>query len=316
MSKIEKALGRARGSGQLQVVPGGKRTAPAAAGREQLPVLHRTAVRSPRDMEHRALSAQAIARMREPSLRSKQDLAQNHVIFPELAENDTVKAMREIRTKVVQRTQGRNCVLMISSVASGGGGSFVAFNLGVAFAFDAGQTALLVDCNLRNPSLPRLFSDLPQLGLTDYLEDPSLEVSDIIHPIGIERLRVVPAGGRRETPAEYFTSIRMQQMLEGVLNRYPERYVILDAPPMTEAADAGTLAELSDYVLLIVPYGRVSAAQVAEVVKGIPAEKLLGLVFNNEPGLPAWSWREVVRGAIAGVWHQVKSFGRKAESAT
>lgn len=314
MSKIEKALGRARSSGQLQVVSGGRKAAPAAGG-DQLPVPQRLAGRSPRDLEHRALSAQAIARMREPAPRSKQDLAQNRVIYPELVENDTVKAMREIRTKVVQKTQGRNCVLMISSVAPGGGGSFVAFNLSVAFAFDAGQTALLVDCNLRNPSLPRLFSDMPQLGLTDFLEDSALQVADVIHPIGIERMRVIPAGGKRETPAEYFTSVRMRQMLDGVLNRYPERYVILDAPPMTEAADASTLAQLSDFVLLVVPYGRVTTAQVAEVVKEIPAEKLLGLVFNDEPGLPTWSWRDVMKGAFAGALQKLKTFGRKAEPA-
>jgi len=310
MSKIEKALGRARSSGQLQVVSGGKR--PSG---DTLPVPQRLAGRSPRDLEHRALSAQAIARMREPAPRSKLDLAQNRVIYPELAENDTVKAMREIRTKVVQKTQGRNCVLMISSVAPGGGGSFVAFNLGVAFAFDAGQTALLVDCNLRDPSLPRLFSDTPQLGLTDFLEDPALEVADIIHPIGIERLRVIPAGEKRETPAEYFTSIRMRQMLEGVLNRYPERYIILDAPPMTEAADASTLAQLSDLVLLVVPYGRVTTPQIAEMVKEIPPEKLLGLVFNDEPGLPAWSWREMLKGAFTDALRRLNPFGRKADPA-
>jgi protein-tyrosine kinase len=161
-----------------------------------------------------------------------------------------------------------------------------------------------------------LFSDMPQVGLTDYLEDPSLNVWEIIHPIGIERLRVIPAGGRRETPTEYFTSVRMRQMLDGVLDRYPERYVILDAPPMTEAADAHMLAQLSDFVLLVAPYGRVTVADVAAVVKEIPAEKVLGLVFNDEPGLPTWSWREMLKEAFAGALRMVNPLGRKTRTVT
>jgi capsular exopolysaccharide synthesis family protein len=286
MSKIEKALNRARSISLTPVTV----SQPESRQLVRAPVAGSVVA----DPEQRARSAQAIARMREPTPRSRTELEQRRVVFPEMTDSDTVKALREIRTKITQKTEGNNSVVLMTSVAPRGGGSFIAFNLAAAFAFDAGRTALLVDCNLRNSSLPRLFADSPHLGLTDYLEDSSIEVGDVIHPIGIERLRVIPAGGRREVPGEYFGTARMRRLLEEVRSRYPDRFVILDAPPTTESADVHTLAELCDWVILVVPYGKVTPVQIEEAVKNFPQEKVLGVVFNDEPGLPPLSWQSLI----------------------
>jgi Mrp family chromosome partitioning ATPase len=127
--------------------------------------------------------------MREMSVRGRDELEDQRIIHRELATDETVQAFREIRTKIVQRTKGRNAIVMVTSVTRGGGNSFVTMNLGAAFAFDAGKTALLVDCNLRNPRLQGLLRGESAPGLTDYLENEQLDVADIIQPVGIERLR-------------------------------------------------------------------------------------------------------------------------------
>ncbi len=291
MSKIEKALNRAR-SVSLAPVPD---TRPQS--RQQL-------VRAPgggaADPEQRARSAQAIARMREPVMRSRTELEQRGVICPEMAENETVKALREIRMRITQKTEGNNGVVLVTSLVRRGGGSFIAFNLAAAFAFDAGRTALLVDCNLRNPAMPRLFPDCPRPGLTDYLDEPAVGVGEVIHPVGIERLRVVPAGGPREALGEYFNAPRMQRLVEELRSRYPERFVILDAPPTTESADVHTLASLADWVVLVVPYGRVTTAQIQETAKSFAPEKLIGVVFNAMPGLPPLAWHSLITQTLLG----------------
>lgn len=291
MSKIEKALGRARNEKGLVVVGGNRERAsePGSQSRDLVTSGPGTELRSHAD------SAAAIARMKEPSLRDKADLALQRIIHPEIAENGTVQAFREIRTRILQKTHGRNCVLMVTSVTGDSGSTFVATNLGVAFAFDAGKTALLVDCNLRNPGLQQLFPGKTPLGLTDYLEKADLDVADIIHPIGIERLRVIPAGARREIPSEYFTSTRMKQMLDNIRQRYAERFILIDAPPMSETADTQILAELCDYILLVVPYGKVTDGQIQTCIQSIDSKKLLGVVFNNEPNLPGLDWMEMWR---------------------
>lgn len=312
MSKIEKALGRARNEKGLVVVKNQPPTgAPDNRSRDLV---------APADVapvaRSRADSAAAIAQMKEPSLRDKSDLTLQRIIHPEIAENSTVQAFREIRTRILQKTHGQNCILMVTSVAGDSGSTFVTINLGVAFAFDAGKTALLVDCNLRNPGLQKLFSGKAPLGITDYLEKADLEVTDIIHPIGIERLRVIPAGDRREIPSEYFTSIRMKQMLDSIRQRYAERFILIDAPPMSETADTQILAELCDYVLLVVPYGKATNGQVDTCLKSIDGKKLLGVIFNNEPNVPSLDWKQILKTSFVPLLAWFSQLTRNIRNAT
>jgi len=157
----------------------------------------------------------------------------------------------------------------------------------------------VMDCNLKNPSLHRLFGDGTFLGLTDYMDNANMDVAEIIHPVGIERMRVIPSGGRREIATEYFSSFKLKQLLVSIKERYRERYIIIDAPPMTESADSQILAELSDYVLLVVPYGRVTDSQVNACAKTFSDKQLLGIVFNNEPVPPKLRWRRIFNPLIA-----------------
>ena len=315
MSKIEKALGRARNEKGLVVVGSRARageSAHAASQRRDLTTSEGMAV----EARTRADTTAAIALMNEPNLHDKSELMLRRIIYPDMGENSTVQAFREIRTKILQKTNGQNCIIMVTSVTGDSGSTFVATNLGVAFAFDAGKTALLVDCNLRNPGLQKLFTHQSPLGITDYLEKAELDVADIIHPIGIERLRVIPAGDRREIPSEHFTSVRMKQMLASIRQRYAERFIIVDAPPMSETADTQILAELCDYVLLVVPYGKVTNAQVDVCIKSLDSKKVLGVVFNNEPTAPNLDWKAVWKTSFLLLWEWLHQLGRKTGNAT
>jgi capsular exopolysaccharide synthesis family protein len=300
MSKIEKALKRAQAERQMALVP----TARTRSAPEDSRALVETSGATPlavAEIEARARASTAIALMREPQVRNRKDLAREGIIHPEMVDNATVQAFREIRTRILQKTQGRNAVIMVTSVVGGSGSSFVSLNLGSAFAFDAGKTALLIDCNLRNPWRQNLLPGQSPLGLTDYLEHGDIDVAQIIHPVGIERLRAIPAGGQREIPGEYFTSLRMRLLLDEIVGRYPERFIIVDAPPMTESADTQILTELCDYVLVVVAHGKVTDSQIAACLKAIDRKKLLGLVFNDEPTPPSVTWNELAKMPLHGL---------------
>jgi capsular exopolysaccharide synthesis family protein len=277
MSKIEKALSRARRErGNLPVPVTGTAGATQGPGTALVadPVGHGSLV-----------SSETITRMSEPQLLSAEELLQRGIIHPERADDTAVQVFRELRTKILQQSQGRNSVILVSGVKERSGSSFVAQNLGAAFALDTGKTALVIDCNLKNPSMHRLISNASVLGLTDYLENPDIDLSEIIHPVGIMRYRVITAGGRREIPGEYFTSPRMTRLIESVRRRYGERFIILDGPPMSDFADVQMLSELCDYVIVVARYALATKADIDNCLNTIQ-KKLLGIVFNDEPRIP------------------------------
>ena len=94
-------------------------------------------------------------------------------------------------------------------------------------------------------------------------------------------LRLIPAGNRREPGAEFFTSARMRRFVDELRNRYRDRNVILDAPPLATSADARILVELADFIVLVVPSGRVAESQLRATLDVLPEKKLLGVVFNQ-----------------------------------
>ena len=275
MSKIEKALKKAgedRGKPQL-VAAAAKagRTAPwtALVGQqiEPLETISRMA-----ESEHKLLGAE--------------ELWARGIIHPEQNKEPAVQVFRELRTKIVQQSQGQNAVILVAAVSRGNGASFIARNLAAAFAFDSAKTALLVDCNLGNPSVHQLIPNASLPGLADYFENPEIAVSKIIHPVGIARLRAIATGRLRENPAEYFVSMKMRRLIESLRERYRERFIFLDGPPMSDIADARILSELSDYVLVVARHGRATNAQIESGLNAISNKKLLGIVFNDEPRIP------------------------------
>ncbi len=226
-------------------------------------------------------NANQIKQMAEITPLSAAELEDQKIVFPGMANGAVLNTFREIRTKLVQNADKNNFVLMISSVCDGGGGSFVALNMASVFALDQTKTALLIDCNLYKPTANRLLGVEPDFGLTDYLVNPDLDIDDIIYASGIDRLRVIPVGGHIEGGAEYFTSERMHQFIQSVKSRYPDRFIIIDAPPVGLSAEGKILAELSDFLVLVVPYGKVTDQQVMSSVSAAGKDKVSGIIFNN-----------------------------------
>ncbi len=210
-----------------------------------------------------------IVRMKEPRVLSPEDLDQRRIIYPEAADRVVVNRFRELRTRLLELSAGNNFSLVVSSAVDGGGASFVALNLAAAFAFDNSKTALVIDCNLREPVLHSMLDLTPDMGLTDFLEDVDMDIATIIYPTGVKRLRLIPAGSRRESAAEFFTSFRMKQFLHAIRRRYPDRFIIIDAPAMNDSPDARILAELCDYTLLVLPHARVTDAQALKAASDV-----------------------------------------------
>lgn len=290
MSKIEEALRRARA----------ERTAeaghPTKAQREVWPGSARQSALTSRGELVGLTAAEQIAHMQEAYPRSQAELAQLRIIGKDMSDPRSANAFRQLRTSLLQKSADRNFTIVVTSTSRDGGASFVAMNLAAAIAFDDSKTALVVSCDLQRSSLDELVQTKGEvLGLTDYLAGEAEMVEQIIHPVGIPRVRLIPLGSQDPMSMEYFTSPRLDSLLQELRQRYRERYIIIDAPPVSDSADTRILSSLADHTLLVVPYGGATPSQLADAALAIGEEKLVGCVLNNERRVPLMSQRQAVR---------------------
>ncbi|HVV98453.1 MAG TPA: polysaccharide biosynthesis protein, partial [Rhodanobacteraceae bacterium] len=173
---------------------------------------------------------------------------------------------REIRTRLLALGGSTNFVTMVAPISHRSGGSFVARNLATAFAFDEAKTALLIDCDVRHAA-----------------QHTALGVEKILYHTGIPRLRLIPAGRQREMSAEYFSSFRMRAVLDSLRSRYADRYLFLDSPAVKGSPDARILADLADFIVLVVGYGRDTPGAVNKALANFDPNKIAGVVFNQVP---------------------------------
>jgi protein-tyrosine kinase len=227
-----------------------------------------------------------LANMEEARLFTDRELELLGIVHPRLSDRSLVDAMRQLRTKLYTLTPSENFSVMVCSVVPEGGGSFVATNLAATIAFDKAKTSLLVDANLNGVLMPRLLKLIGRqhaLGVSDYLENPSIGIENIVSPSGIPRMRCIPMGHQPENSAEHFTSARYRQLMLDIKSRYDNRYVVVDGPALSSSTDARILSDLCDYTVLVVPYGKVTPGTLDALVDEIDEQKLAGIVINDQP---------------------------------
>jgi len=218
----------------------------------------------------------------EPNLRTAKEMDKLRIVCAQSLNAALLNEFRELRTSVLSRVSSRNVVIMVTGIAPNSGASFVAMNLAASIALNENRTSIIVECDLMAPSFSHLLPKDYQNGLTEYLQADDLTLQSVIYPIGVERVRLIPAGKARHA-MEYFTSEKLRQLLSEIQNRYTERTVIIDAPSVVSSADARILTSICDYALLVVPYGEANEEVVAEAARAIGKEKFLGVVFNRVP---------------------------------
>jgi protein-tyrosine kinase len=212
---------------------------------------------------------------------SKEELQRSGLIHPSMDDVDVVNAFRNLRTSLLNKMEQYNSTLMVTAVTPEGGASFVATNLAAAFTFDHQKTAMLIDCNFQDSSLAEKFNLEFKYGLKDFITGRVNDISQIVYSTGIQRLRLIPSGNQESDLVEFFTGERMYSFLSEVRSRYSNRIIIIDAPPILESADTKILAELADYILLVVPYKGVTTNLINRTLNSIDRTKIVGMILNK-----------------------------------
>ncbi len=190
------------------------------------------------------------------------------------------EAYRQLRTNIQFSSPDRPLkTLLVTSTHPEEGKSTILANLATTFA-QTGNRVILVDCDLRRPSLHRIFGVRNSLGLTSAILDPGIKEFPFVDG-GVPNLRLLCSGPLPPNPSELLGSRRMSEIVEQLTA--DADYVLFDSPPVVVVTDAAILASKVDGVMLVVYAGRTrrELAKKAKALLDKVNANLLGVILNN-----------------------------------
>jgi capsular exopolysaccharide synthesis family protein len=194
-----------------------------------------------------------------------------------------VESYRMVRHRLEQLHRTTQlAIVAVSSAMVAEGKTTTAINLAGALAQASDTRVLLVDADLRNPSIARYLAlgDSGRRGLVDAILDPDLDLDDVVSPRPPFNLDVLPAGILRPAPYEVLKSPRLGDLLDQARRRYD--YVVLDTAPLLAVPDSRLIGNWVDGFLLVVAAHKTPRRLVAETLDLMEPTKLVALLFNGD----------------------------------
>lgn len=186
---------------------------------------------------------------------------------------------RSLRTRVTRAENGRAFrTIIVTSPNKGDGKSLTAANLALTMAQEFQQRVLLLDADLRRPSVHRLFGLSETPGLSDVLMGGAT-IDDALVAVPEHRLTVLPSGIIPTHPAELLGSAAMRRVLDTLRTRFDR--ILIDMPPVAPLADVAIASPMVDGVLMIVRAGVTPKPAIERALAGLDMSKVLGLVLND-----------------------------------
>ena len=197
------------------------------------------------------------------------------------AKSPVAETFNRLRSQILHHSSSEKPprTILVTSSAPQEGKGFVCANLGIALARGMSNHALLVDCDLRKPSLAGLFGQPDDYGLSDYLQNRA-KLPDLIRKSGMRKLSFIAGGPTPINPSELLDSQKMIVLIKELTSRYDDRFIIFDTPPSVVASETAVLSKYVDGVLIVVRWGHSDRQEIKELVDMIGKDKILGIVFN------------------------------------
>jgi capsular exopolysaccharide synthesis family protein len=173
-------------------------------------------------------------------------------------------------------------VLAMTSATPDDGKTVTTLNLAGALAQAPDARVLVVDADLRRPSIAKYLGlDLqPARGLSDVLRDPACTLRDVVQPVEGFNLSIVPAGPPQNAPYELLNSSRLENFLSQAREQYD--CVLVDTPPLVPLPDCRLIGKWVDGFLLVVGAHKTPRRLVQDALNLLDAAKVLGIVFNGD----------------------------------
>ena len=172
-------------------------------------------------------------------------------------------------------------LIMVSSALPSEGKTFCAINLAISMAMELDYTVLLVDADVSRPSVLNQLGLPPERGLMDALAGGVTDLSDVLLRTNIEKLTLLPAGMPHARATELLASEAMTQLLEQMSNRYPDRIIIFDSPPLLVTTESRVLATHMGQIVMVVEAERTTHSTVRQALATIENCPVKLMVLNK-----------------------------------
>ena len=211
---------------------------------------------------------------------SREVLRERYVVFPD-EPGPAAVSYQMLRTQVLQRAraQGMRCIGVVSA-ANGEGKTITAVNLALSLAADAGQTVILVDLDLKRPSIATTLGLSCEQGVEDHVAGAESINAIWRRCAGIDRLVVVPAVKPLSGSAELLAGSATAELFKALRAASGEPFIVVDLPPALLSADVLAVAPLLDGVVLVVTEERTRREDIQRVFELLRATPVVGTVLN------------------------------------
>jgi protein-tyrosine kinase len=186
-----------------------------------------------------------------------------------------------LRVRVLEALSkdGYNSIL-VASPGQGEGKTFTAVNLAVSIAREKTRTVLLIDTDLRRPAVHSYFGLSQEPGLYEHLTR-GVPLSELLINPGTPRLTLLPAGKPEQYPSDFLNAPAMHSFVREVKERYSDRYIIFDSPPLLGFSDALYLSRFADGVIIVVRSQETKEEDLKRSLELVRDHPILGTVLNG-----------------------------------
>lgn len=195
---------------------------------------------------------------------------------------------RHIKRKLINnafgpasKTLSNSNLIMVSSASPNEGKTFVSINLALSIALEQDKTVLLIDADVLRPSLHRELEFENDRGLLDFLRSDVSNLADIIYSTNIPNLKIMPAGGAHNLTNELLASDRMAGLAKELAERYPDRIVIFDCPPLLGVTETPVLANLMGQAAIVVEESKTKIEHIKKATSQLNENLAIGFVMNK-----------------------------------
>jgi protein-tyrosine kinase len=184
--------------------------------------------------------------------------------------------LKRLRTEAAIRT------IAITSPIKKDGKTTVSVNLAAAIALEYEEKVLLIDADLRAPSVHYYFSGAGSVGLTDYLGSNSATgVKSLIRDTHLSGLKIIMAGKPSRFASELLAKEKMRRLMEDIQTELPGHVIIVDSPPVLSTPDPLVLSSQVDGVIMVIRAGKTPKDYLAKALNSLNSTKVLGVVLNG-----------------------------------